>query len=51
MDGVEELRALRQGELTRPANGKYVRGLAGKLLLLDAAAVLRDVYASEESGE
>lgn len=50
MDGVEELLEVRPEELVS-ADQRYLRGLAGKLVLLDVEAVVKDVFANEESTE
>jgi chemotaxis signal transduction protein len=50
MDGVEELLEVRPEELV-PAEGKYLKGLIGKLMMLDVEAVVKEVYANEESAE
>ncbi len=47
MDGVEELLEVKPEELV-PAEGKYSKGLIGKLMMLDVAAVVKEVFANEE---
>jgi purine-binding chemotaxis protein CheW len=50
VDSVEELRELRLEELSVPARGSYVKGIAsGALMLLDVEAVLAAVFSKEES--
>lgn len=50
MDGVEELLEVRPEESV-PAEGKYLKGLIGKLMMLDVEAVVKEVYANGESSE
>ncbi len=50
VDSIEELRELRPEELSVPAQGGHVKGIAsGALMLLDVEAVLAAVYSKEES--
>jgi purine-binding chemotaxis protein CheW len=49
VDGVEDLLEIRQEGLVPAAEGKYLKGLIGKLMLLDVDAVVKDVSANEES--
>jgi purine-binding chemotaxis protein CheW len=51
VDGVEDLLEIRPEVLLPAAEGKYLKGLIGKLMLLDAEAVVKEVYANEESAE
>jgi hypothetical protein len=37
--------------LVPAVGGKYLKGLVGKLMLLDVEAVVQEVYANEESAE
>ena len=50
MDGVEELLEVRPEELVS-ADQKYLKGLTGKVMMLDVEAVVKEVSASEESTE
>jgi purine-binding chemotaxis protein CheW len=50
MDGVEELLEVRPEGLV-PGEGKYLKGLIGKLMMLDVEAVVKEVHANEESAE
>src|SRR5258708_19950134 len=50
VDSIEELRELRPEELSVPAQGGHVKGIAsGALMLLDVEAVLAAVFSKEES--
>jgi purine-binding chemotaxis protein CheW len=51
VDGVEDLLEIRPEELVPAVGGKYLKGLLGKLMLLDVEAVVQGVYANEESAE
>lgn len=50
VDSIEELREIRPEELSAPAQGSYVKGIAsGALMLLNVEAVLAAVFSKEES--
>jgi len=50
VDSIEELREIRPEELSVPAQGTYVKGMAsGALMMLDVEAVLAAVFSKEES--
>jgi len=50
VDAIEELREIRPEELSAPAQGRYVKGIAsGALMLLNVEAVLAAVFSKEES--
>ena len=50
VDCIEELREIRPEELSLPAQGNYVKGIAsGALMLLNVEAVLAAVFSKEES--
>jgi purine-binding chemotaxis protein CheW len=50
VDAIEELREIRPEELSAPAQGSYVKGIAsGGLMLLNVEAVLAAVFSKEES--
>jgi chemotaxis signal transduction protein len=50
VDSIEELREIRPEELSIPAQGNYVKGIAsGALMLLSVDAVLAAIFSKEES--
>ena len=50
VDAIEELREIRQEELSRPGQANYVKGIASNtLMLLNVDAVLAEVFSKEES--
>jgi chemotaxis signal transduction protein len=50
VDRIEEVREIRPEELSVPAQGNYVKGIAsGTLMLLSVEAVLAEVFSKEES--
>jgi purine-binding chemotaxis protein CheW len=50
VDAIEELREIRPEELSVPAEGNYVKGIAsGTVMLLNVDAVLAEAFSKEES--
>jgi chemotaxis signal transduction protein len=50
VDSIEELRKIRPEEVSVSGHGRYMKGIApGMLMLLNAEAVLAEVFSKEES--
>ena len=49
VDGIEDLREIHLEEFNPSGHGRYLRGLAGHVMLVDLEAILSAVFSAKES--